>query len=107
MNIRSTSANGTDFRAHLGTLIIKFDIICLTETWMNKRRKIINQFPNYNSFESKCHLRDGGGVSVLVRLELNASAISNMNLNSDFLKYVFVEVDGTDKRFAVGCCYRP
>ena len=52
MNIRSISANGTDFIAYLGTLNIKFDIKCLTETWMNERCKIINQFPDYNSFES-------------------------------------------------------
>ena len=107
MNIRSISANGTDFVAYLGTLDINFDIICLTETWMNERRKIINHFPNYNSFESSRPLRDGGGVLVLVRQELSASEIPNTNHNSDVLECVFVEVADTDKTFAVGCCYRP
>ena len=107
MNIRSISANGTDFIAYLGTLNVKFDIICLTETWMNERRKIINHFPDYNSFESSRPLRDGGGVLVLVRQELSASEIPNMNHNSDVLECVFVEVADIDKRFVVGYCYRP
>ena len=33
VNIRSISANGDELVAYLETLILKFDIICLTETW--------------------------------------------------------------------------
>ena len=106
MNIRSKSVNGTDFIAYLGALNIKFDIICLTETWKNERLTINNHFQNYNLFESSCPLRDGGGDLVLVRQELSASKIPNMNHNSDVLECVFVEVADNDKRFAVGCCYR-
>ena len=74
---------------------------------MKERLKIINLFPNYNSFESGRPLRDGGGVLVLIRQELNTSEIPNMNRNSDVLECVFVEVADTDKMFVVGCCYRP
>ena len=46
---------------------------------MNERRKIINHFPNYILFHSSFPLRDGGGVLVLVREQLNVSEIPNMN----------------------------
>ena len=107
MNIRSLSANGTEIIAYLGTHSLKFEVKCLRETWVNERRKIINHFPNYNSFHSSRNLRDGGSVLVLVKQELNASESPNMNLNSDVLECTFVEVADIEKKFTVGCCYRP
>ena len=47
----SISADCTELIAYLGTIKVEIDVIYLTETWMNERRKIINNFPNYNSFE--------------------------------------------------------
>ena len=68
---------------------------------MNERRKIINHFPIYNSFESSCPMRNVGGVLVLVRQELSASEIPNMNHNSEVLECVFVEIADTDKRLSL------
>lgn len=107
VNTRSKSANGTYFVAYLETLDLKFNIMCLTETWGNEGQKVIYKFPNYNSFHFSRPLRDGGGVLLLVGQELNASEIRNTSHNSNVLECMFVEVADTDQNFPLCCCYGP
>ena len=107
MNTRSIPANGTDLIAYLGTFNLKFYIMCITETWVNEKVKIINLLPFYICFRSSCLLRDGAGLLVLARQELNAPEILNKNHNSDVVECVFIKVADIEKKIAVGCCYRP
>ena len=68
LNIRSLPRNGDALIAYLYFLKQKFDIICLTETWLNDNRFIENIFPEYNQFHSMrpADQPPGGGVAVLV-----------------------------------------
>ena len=51
LNVHAFSANWMDFKAHLATLKLKFDVICLTETWLSVANESIKMFPGYSS----CH----------------------------------------------------
>ena len=107
INVRSIAANGSNLVAYLGTLNIQFDIICLTETWMNERREIVNHFPDYKCYHSTRPYRDGGGVSILVKPEFSVTEIVSVTSNTDIIECIFVEVSGYGRKLAVGCCYRP
>ena len=68
LNIRSLAANGDDFISYIETLNVKFDIICLSETWLNDSNIIDNHFfPLYNSYHSfRPAGKRGGDVSIFV-----------------------------------------
>ena len=47
-NIRSATKNGNNLSNHLNSLTVQFDIIALTETWLNENNAEIVGFSNYN-----------------------------------------------------------
>ena len=67
-NVRSLAANGDDFYSCVITLSLNFDVICLSETWINESNLSDNHlFPLYNSYHSSRPAGNrGGGVSIHV-----------------------------------------
>ena len=60
-NIRSANKYANNLRIELQSINHKFDIIALSETWLNSRIKDISGFPDYDHI---CNYRDtkrGGG----------------------------------------------
>ena len=75
LNIRSLKKNGETFEAYISTLKLKFDVICLTETW-SKDIELINDFlDDYSVF---CSTRSGrgGGSAIYVKNCFKSSVIS-------------------------------
>lgn len=108
LNIRSLNANGDCFSSFLSTLEIKFDIICLTETWLHADNFIDNFFPGYAGFHlTRESSRRGGGVAVYVGNNLNAKIIPDMSINHDACETLFVRVNNNQQNFIVSSCYRP
>ena len=60
LNIRSFHRNSDLFLTFLSTLDLKFDIICLSETWATDSA-LNNPFTNHNLFQSTRANRHGGG----------------------------------------------
>ena len=108
LNIRSLPRNGDTFIAYLDILKLQFDIICLSETWMNQNREIENQFPDYNQFHSmrSPDQPPGGGVSVFVHKRLNSAELSHLSCNITHIECVFVEIILSNRKVTIGCCYR-
>ena len=71
LNIRFLNANGDCFSSFLSTLDLKFDLICLTETWLHTDNLIDNFFPGYIDFHLIREISSrGGGVAMYVSNEL-------------------------------------
>ena len=51
-NIRSLRKNGDELSVYLESLNKKFDIVCLTETWITELPVVDDIFPSYSSFHS-------------------------------------------------------
>ena len=106
VNIRSLNRNGDALIAYLSTLHLKFNIICLTETWMNEN-SIDNFFPNYNSYMSTRQNRVGGGVAIYVNKQLKSSLIHELTSNTEHIESVFINISCSDKKILIGTIYRP
>ncbi len=63
-NIRSVTKNRNNLSNHLESLKHEFDIIALSETWLNDNNNKILGFSNYNHVHNYRQTRIGGGVSI-------------------------------------------
>ena len=109
LNIRSLPRNGNNFIAYLETIQIKFNVICLTETWLNENRMIDDLFPNYNAYHCmrSTERSPGGGVSIFVHKNLKSFEISDLTSNLEHIECIFVKVFGSiSGNITLGCCYR-
>ena len=109
LNIRSLAANGDDFISYIETLDVKFDIICLSETWLNDSNVIDNHFfPLYNSYHSfRPAGKRGGGVSIFVLKNHLSENLLHLSSNEESIECVFVQLKNGDSYIKVGCVYRP
>ena len=63
--LRSTNANGDSVSSFLSTRNVKFDIVCMCETWYNVLSGFDDFFPLYKGFHVfREEERIGGGFSV-------------------------------------------
>ncbi|KAL0851642.1 hypothetical protein ABMA28_007414 [Loxostege sticticalis] len=69
-NIRSMNHNFDDFLITLGRLNIKFDILILTECWLDDNSNI-DTLDGYNSYRTQKFINQAGGVVAFVKSELN------------------------------------
>ena len=46
----SIFANGDEFAAYVGTLDVRFDVVCSSETWLSDEIAKIDKFAGYRSF---------------------------------------------------------
>ena len=74
LNIRSISRNGDCLISYLSLLNRKFDVICLSETFVNDITIVENLLDGYKGFHS---IRDGncarGGVAIYVKEEFSTT----------------------------------
>ena len=107
LNIRSMSRNGDCLITYLSLLDRKFDIICLSETFVNDVSIFENFLDGYKGFHS---IRDGnqarGGVAIYVKNELNTTIVPSLTVNLDFIETVFIQIEKNNKKTSIGCCYR-
>lgn len=103
INIRSLTAHFAGFKDHTYN---KFDIIAVSETWLNDN--ILSQSVNLNNY--KLFRRDrsegrGGGTAMYVKSNFKCSAINNLQLNTT--EQLWVSLNYNNKKFALGVIYRP
>ena len=66
-NCRSLNANFTDFRILLETLDFSFDVIGLTETWLNESNADVFQLEIYDFCHKNRVAKHGGGVAFFIK----------------------------------------
>ena len=115
VNIRSVQQNFKNLEEYIESLNYKFDVTGLSETWLNE-----NTHANFNpegySVESiyRSH-KSGGGVSLLVKDNLQYVRRDDLTVNTEHLECLFVELSsscGKNKfnkstKVLVGTVYRP
>ena len=89
-NIRSLNSNGDDFVNFLSTLSVKFDVICLTETWIKDVEYLDSFFPSYNAFHS-CRPGNnrGGGVSIFLGQGFQIRNLTDLNGQCHTIESIF------------------
>ena len=75
LNIRSLPAHIVEFDALLSTLDIKFDVIALTETWLNSQNADLYNLEGYDYVHKYRQGRVGGGASILIKSLLILSTV--------------------------------
>ena len=107
VNIRSINKNGDELLIYLESIDKKFDIICLSETWITGLPVVDDIFPSYTSFHSIRKNKNGGGCAIYINKKFKASVISEHTINEPFIETVFTQISLPNKNLIVGCCYRP
>ena len=85
----------------------KFDVICLTETWVRQPDLIDDVFSDYHSFHSIRRNRIGGRVVIYVSKQFACNISPIQTVNGDFMESVFVKLLQLGKSLIIGSCYRP
>ena len=109
INIRSLPRNGNNLVAYLELLKIKFNILCISETWLNDNRIIDDLFPEYNAYHSMrgTEKSPGGGVSIFVHKKFKSEELCDLTCNHEHIECIFVRVVGASGlNITVGACYR-
>lgn len=107
LNIRSMFKNGDAFITYLSLLNRTFDVICLTETFVQDVSLVENFIDGYKGFHS---MRGGdrarGGCAIYVKKHINVSLVPNYTVNNEHVETVFIEIKNGIKSTTIGCCYR-
>ena len=112
VNIRSVQANYGSLSTYVHSLNHTFDVIGLSETWLNKNT--VNNFKplGYNA-ENLCREnKSGGGVSILINESLHFKTRNDLSVNCPEVECLFVEIPSlksnkSHPNVIVGSVYRP
>ena len=107
LNIRSLTANIDILNAFLCSLNIKFDVLCLTESWLNSSTKDLIHMNNYNSVHSLRPFKRGGGVSIFINNNISYKLIESCSLSLPYIESLFVILEYRGKRVIIATIYRP
>ena len=107
INIRSLNKHGDELAIYLESINRRFDIICLSETWITELPVVDDVFPSYYGFHSIRNTRNGGGCAIYVNKNFKSSIITDFTVNEPFIETIFVKISLHTKNLIVGCCYRP
>ena len=108
LNIRSINQNSDNFSVFLSNLNLKFDIICLSETWLTEGGALADFLPNHDAYHS-CRRgnRRGGGVSIFIAKRLKSRCSLVYSENSERVECVFAEFNSNNRKVVIGSCYKP
>ena len=108
LNINSMHKNGSDFIAYLSLLDLKFDIICLSETYVTDILLANDFLDDYQSYHT-IRNNHGGGVAIYVKnkFSANTTVLSSLSVKLDYIESIFVKINLNNRYSIVGCCYRP
>ena len=101
INIRSDRKNLDEFLINLERTRTKFQVIILTETWLNCQENF-NEISDYNSFQPKKR----GGVSILIQSNITATIIPHLTVNEIF-ESLAVELVKNNNKFRIVGIYKP
>ena len=106
INIRSVNKNLDEFILFVDRLEVEFSVIVLTETWLNPNMKWVD-VPGFVSYHSVRTSGRGGGVTILVRSDVESSICSTLNQVSHIYESCAVIVDCNGGKYLIMGVYRP
>ena len=81
INRRSLNANFTDLKILLETLDFLFDVIGLTETWLNESNADVFQLDGYDFYHRNRVAKHGGGVAFFIKSIINYTIIEQLTVD--------------------------
>ena len=105
INIRSCNKNLDELILYLNSININFNIIMLTETWLNNPTEF-DVVPDYVDFHS-IRDRKGGGATILIKNDFQTSLLTSHTINNSVIECVGVKVEIYGKYVNFICVYRP
>ena len=107
-NIRSLNQNLTSFTDFLSTIDLDFDVIGITETWLQNSIEYTPFIEGYN-FIHKCRSsKAGGGVGIYIKSDVVFKQRPDLDFyDSDILESIFVEIlRPNQSNIVIGTIYR-
>ena len=105
INARSIGANFDQFCALFDILKCKFDVICVSETWLDESTCNLYNFRGYNAYHSYRSTCRGGGSSIYVRNIFHCNLIDT-SFNMEFANLVILNIICNLKLITISTFYR-
>ena len=105
INIRSARKNLEEFLINHERTRTKFQVIILTETWLNCQ-EVFNEIPGYNSFHS-LRPKKGGRVSIIIQSNIIATIILHLTAVNEVFESLVVELVNNNNKFRIAGIYKP
>ena len=106
LNIRSCRQNFASFHLILSSLLFKFSIVALTETWLTKDIDLLFELDNYKNF-NQYRTSHGGGIKVFIWDSIEVNILSEYCVTKDLYESVACEVFLSGIKYIFCCIYRP
>ena len=110
-NVRSLVNKLSRFQELVSELNWEFDIIGITETWINENNYDLFSLPNYHEPYQKYRTnKKGGGVLLYARDSIQYKIRPDLHMEQDFIENIFIEIESqclnTTKNVIIGLIYR-
>ena len=110
-NIRSAPKNLKNLECFLSNLSIDFKFLGLSETWFKDHNADLHAIAGYKAVHNYRKNKSGGGVSILIRDDIEFIIKPNLTVMTPELETIFIEVKkgqaGNHKDMLIGVIYRP
>ena len=111
MNIRSASKHSEELLIHLENLSHVFNVVALTETWLQDSNVDCINVPGYTHVYSCRDNRSGGGVSCLIKSGTSFNRRNDLEWNDDIAESIVLEINkcsvNSDRNIVIVTLYRP
>ena len=84
----------------------KVDYALLCETWLRKETHNLINIPGFTYHRTYREGRRGGGVGILIRENVKSKGREDLEINSDSLENIIVEIKGDKTSILLASCYR-
>ena len=109
INIRSVNKNLCNLIHYMETLDLSFDVIGLSETWLNGESGDCCKLTGYRAEHSFRSNKTGGGASILISENISYKRREDLALTTDEFECVFIEIQSSSSSRdgpLIGCLYR-
>ena len=108
-NARSLKANFNLIRSYINTLNVRFDVIAISESWIESSTDVSEfHLNNYEIIHTDRQNKRGGGVLLYVSKTLNFKKLDKYSVQlDDVMESVTIEIDiANSKNIILSCVYR-
>ena len=105
-NVRSSSKNLNEFSNDFLIDDSEYDLLCFAETRLTKDSSPLFKLSAYEMYSNPRYAQSGG-VAIYVNRSHSSTVVPDLSLMESEIETVFVDVCMNEKRYMVGCIYRP
>ena len=106
INCRSLRKNFDNMTTFLDSIHMQFSVICLTETWLKQNDPLcrLDEYTFKGNFRKE---KSGGGVGIFIKEHITVKCREDLDIYTDFIESIFIEIQHDYKNIIVGVVYRP